>query len=59
MAPLKLDTPKSVLFGGLYLPNVEKPKWGTQPAKLGFVNFNSFTPTDVEKFSEFNGEIIF
>jgi len=39
MPPFKIDTPKSVLFVGLYPPDVEKPKWGTQPAKFGFREF--------------------
>jgi len=33
------------------------PNGEPNPQNLGFVNFNSFTPTDVEKFSEFNGEL--
>jgi len=50
---------EGVPLGGLNPTDINYAKWGTQIRKNGSRKFVLSSPADVEKFAEFNGEIMF
>ena len=61
VVPVESVHSESVPFGGLNYQISRTPKWGNPKffLDLGFRKFISFTLSDIEKFAEFNSEIIF